>query len=570
MGVARSADGGVGKALTKSFGMVATNHAALAARVSTMRRFRTVFPSERVSMRVGFARLQSVFRALRARREFVARREAGRKLVAVAHGFVARVKRPCGMCERPTKLSHMVAARARAGPGKDSKVCRHRICIACVRSRVVAVGERACDAQCPECQPHVRVPLIRSESVADCVAPDVYAGYRRKMMAVFAEATRDIVDKAKGGSAASDRTMALAMALSDRGFGVAVEAHYVPVDAGSMVNSRVYYENGSTEVIIMEGPVGVSRRLGPTGVSLGQLGDPDSDVSGQSQDRIRVVTAQEELVVDVPVTVAGEAQRGGSAADGEQPARRRVLGVYITDGQAAGIQWPQARRLIRERAAGRIIRCARKWLAVPVTCGICCDDVYRVERRVLVSGSNKCASHERYCKACNLRYVKGAVEEGVVKIRCSHPGCAAEMTDEDVAVYVPGSSLSKRRALEVACRKRHIVTMHCEAEQSRASADIREVVKMVNSNKDFRVCPNCYAVIYRYEGCDDMACACKRRFNFGRDHFTLEQTALRLISEGVTPLPIQPLPTVTPVSLVPVPLLRPPPVALRRTASGAA
>jgi hypothetical protein len=49
----------------------------------------------------------------------------------------------------------------------------------------------------------------------------------------------------------------------------------------------------------------------------------------------------------------------------------------------------------------------------------------------------------------------------------------------------------------------------------KCSKETKETLEFLRSDKQFRNCPNCYIIIYKYEGCDHMTCAsCKHRFAF--------------------------------------------------------
>lgn len=107
------------------------------------------------------------------------------------------------------------------------------------------------------------------------------------------------------------------------------------------------------------------------------------------------------------------------------------------------------------------------------------------------------------CGECLRQWIKVAVDDGAVFVRCPLPDCAFRLYPGDIQRLAEPPVMNAFRDLLAATYRRR----QEELSAPEADAEMREYIE--NSTKS---CPVCRVVIERYEGCNYMVCTCGTEF----------------------------------------------------------
>uniref|UniRef100_A0A7S1TVC5 RING-type domain-containing protein n=1 Tax=Phaeomonas parva TaxID=124430 RepID=A0A7S1TVC5_9STRA len=236
------------------------------------------------------------------------------------------------------------------------------------------------------------------------------------------------------------------------------------------------------------------------------------------------------LIVDITDGDAGKIAEDLAAATVQshwrehRRLRRRAAAVVL--------QNRVARRVYRRRvAAGRVIKreLLRPWLAKrraihvvlqkivrgwlqrrKFTCPICYETLARAcftnmcranARPNMPNPTN--SKHCEVCRSCARRYINVQVDDGKICFTC--PLSGGIITKEDIdRVCGPAAGLKFLENRNIMHSKRLLAL--------NAGAEDHSFTRWCEQHT--RACPGCYVIIFRYAGCDHMACRCGYSFNW--------------------------------------------------------
>jgi hypothetical protein len=174
---------------------------------------------------------------------------------------------------------------------------------------------------------------------------------------------------------------------------------------------------------------------------------------------------------------------------------------------------------IKREAATKLQSLARKFLAkIQFECEICYRSLpkYALTRRMSVHCDH------RYCLQCLESYTRSCDDDSRWDITCPGPKCIQPLADELIREFIPGFNSKERREKILLSQKEHLISVLTSGENS-----FTNLVR-----KDSRVCPKCYVILHRYEGCPQMRCRCGHSFCYdiheaSLQHYeaTLKETA---------------------------------------------
>ena len=164
----------------------------------------------------------------------------------------------------------------------------------------------------------------------------------------------------------------------------------------------------------------------------------------------------------------------------------------------------QTKKDVKLRHLASTLAC-RFFPSYAIFCEICtglCDPVELV--RVDSGGEHfrKPACSHAYCGPCLQQYLQVAVDGMALNIRCPHPDCKFVLYPDDVKRLAAPDTFERYDALRKTDYRTRLRQLQADG--------------LVNSEflKQTRVCPACYVIIERSEGCDSMFCVCGNSFRY--------------------------------------------------------
>ena len=118
---------------------------------------------------------------------------------------------------------------------------------------------------------------------------------------------------------------------------------------------------------------------------------------------------------------------------------------------------------------------------------------------------SKLLCSHKYCQACLRSWIESNLASRCIIIRCPEPDCECVMYADDVlrlAGTAAHEMFVKLRSTDHRDRLVELLKKNTNAPDER-DKDVAEGAKP---------CPNCYVIMYKYEGCDEMMCSCGHRF----------------------------------------------------------
>lgn len=153
---------------------------------------------------------------------------------------------------------------------------------------------------------------------------------------------------------------------------------------------------------------------------------------------------------------------------------------------------------VRRRAVKTLQRAARAHLDRRVIeCPCCLDDVSWITTQLT------CKEHKhRLCVACVRKYVDIALGDGKLYVRCPGVGCSSIFPQAKLKEIASADAF---KTYEGNMAAKHIQRLTDESDPD----------FLAFCSEHARRCPACHVVIYRYAGCDHVACRCGKSFNWG-------------------------------------------------------
>lgn len=124
---------------------------------------------------------------------------------------------------------------------------------------------------------------------------------------------------------------------------------------------------------------------------------------------------------------------------------------------------------------------------------------------------NRCDAHG-ICWLCLQQYVEMKImDDGVWNIRCPGERCSYRLLEEDVKMAVKGSTLQDQ-----------VLSRYSQLRHENCVYRLRDMIASATSDpsqnwilSSCQVCPNCYVITRREDGCNHIVCRCGCDFCFG-------------------------------------------------------
>lgn len=213
-------------------------------------------------------------------------------------------------------------------------------------------------------------------------------------------------------------------------------------------------------------------------------------------------------MVAAGVNVVVAAWRGGAPAirvtDADAKRPDALLRLQATAFPSRARARARERVRARVRAATAVAALLRGAAARrPVECPICIETVPVC---ALVRPARACAAKHAACGPCARRYLDLAIADGRLIVACPGVACATLLTTRDVEEVAGALRLARLKESVVEANQRRLVDL------SKGGGDDRTFAAWAGANA--RACPVCRVIIYRYAGCDRMACRCGAIFSW--------------------------------------------------------
>ena len=141
-------------------------------------------------------------------------------------------------------------------------------------------------------------------------------------------------------------------------------------------------------------------------------------------------------------------------------------------------------------------------------CGVCCDPLVNpcaVGKAYGTTQVHKKVCEHEFCRDCLRQWIKSEIGLMHAHIHCPEPDCFFSFFADDIQRIAPECYEDFLRLRNGDHRQRLIEMLQNHSREA----------SWVSSNA--RVCPTCYVVIERSEGCDSMFCGvCAKYFNYGQ------------------------------------------------------
>ena len=153
-----------------------------------------------------------------------------------------------------------------------------------------------------------------------------------------------------------------------------------------------------------------------------------------------------------------------------------------------------------KRAVKVLQRHARPWInGRLVECPICYDELpWRETKRMCKS---KAPAAHRLCGGCARQYVDISLGEGKLYVRCPGVGCQSIFSTPEIKTLASPEALARYED--------NLLVSHAQR-----LADETDPEFLAFCSTHARRCPKCQVVIFRYAGCDHMACRCGHNFSW--------------------------------------------------------
>ena len=145
-------------------------------------------------------------------------------------------------------------------------------------------------------------------------------------------------------------------------------------------------------------------------------------------------------------------------------------------------------------------------LQAVATCAICLDrwsnpaEAVRFER---TEAMNKKGCGHTYCQNCLCQWIVEGLDQKKRAFKCPHDGCNRLMFPMDV-----------RETCGPAIYKRYESILH-EDHRARLLEIGKDPALLASMESTYRACPECFVLINKDGGCDQISCPCGENFDFG-------------------------------------------------------